>query len=96
MSAYLYKSGKLIVVASIEHIDELKSLGIDTISSAISLGFVRIRRIGDVTAFQARSKDLLRRAMALYFSTYQPTNQITIEFPGRYLQLSPEELCDWL
>lgn len=93
--AWLYKSGVITPVES-EHIHELQKLGVASIEEAVALGFVRIRRHGDKTAFQARSRDLARKAARLFFETNPTTDVVAIEFPGRYVELSPTELCDFL
>lgn len=96
MSAWLYKSGRLLTVETPEHCGELTKLGIATISEAVQLGWVRIRRSGDLLAFQARSKDLLRSAARLFLESNEPAKTIAVEFPGRYLEFTPEELYEFL
>ena len=95
MSAWLYRSGKLLPVSG-EHCDMLAPLGFASVTEAVAAGFVRIRRVGHTTAFQARSRDLLRSAAREFFQTEQPTTTTAIEFPGRYLELSADELCEFL
>ncbi len=95
MNAYLYKSGDLIPVDTV-HVDTLELFGVKSIDEAIKRGFVRIRHYDGQTAFQARSKDLLRAAVRSYFQTHAITSKVCIEFPGRYLELTSDELDDWL
>jgi hypothetical protein len=96
MSAWLYKSGQLLAVDTPEHVGVLREYGIATVADAVSRGWVRIRRTGDLTAFQARSKDLARSAARLFFRSERTTAVVAIEFPGRYVEMTPAELCDFL
>lgn len=92
MNAYLYKSGKIIEVDTEHSVVLQDKFGISTIREAIPLGFVRIRKSGNMVAFQARSKDLVLSASRNVFpDKIGKPDLICIEYPGRYLEMTFEE-----
>lgn len=98
--AYLYKSGKMIEVPDgfIHHDILSRDFGISRMEDAIEAGFVRIRVSYDgYVAFQARSRELVCSAgRALLRIGEHTLKTISIEFPGRWTEMTLEEFDQWL